>query len=150
MATVRERILQEIETRLNNEIWVNSVYRGLLNVNDAISNKYDYPLVCFYQGEERNIEGAYKEIKNILTVYFEVYDKTSEDNKYVDTRANELIGHFVDFIYNNARWNGLANNSIVKNNVIAYKNEGEKFFLVMFEVEIEYSYLRGRSDVRYA
>ena len=149
MPTVREQILQDIENKLNTETWVGTVYRGLMNVNDAISDKYDYPLVVFYQTDETVIEGAYKEIRCLLNVIFEIYDKTSEDNKYVDKRANELIGYFVDFIYNNARWSGNAENSTVKNNIIAYKQESEKFFVVVFDVQIEYSYVRGQSNVRY-
>lgn len=149
MPTVREQILQDIESKLNTEAWVGAVYRGLMNVNDAISDKYDYPLVVFYQTDETVIEGAYKEIKCLLNVIFEIYDKTSEDNKYVDIRANELIGYFVDFIYNNARWSGNALNSTIKNNIIAYKQESEKFFVIVFDVQIEYSYLRGQSNVRY-
>ncbi len=149
MPTVRELILQDIETKLQNETWVGSVYRGMLNINDAISNKFDYPLIVFYENEEITIEGAYKEIKCQLNLTFEIFDKTSEDNRYVDIRANELIGYFVDFIYNNARWSGNALNSVVKNNIIAYKQENEKFFVIVFDVMIEYSYLRGQSGVRY-
>jgi len=149
MATVRELILQDINSKLKSESWVGDVYRGMINFDDAVSGKYNYPLICFYQGDEIVIEGAYKEIKNELTIVFEIFDKTSEDNSYVDVRANTLIGYFVDFIYNNARWSGNALNTTVKKNVIGYKEGSEKFFVIVFEVVVEYSYVRGQSDVKY-
>lgn len=149
MATVRELILQDIDSKLKNESWVGDVYRGMINFDDAISGKYNYPLISFYQGDEIVIEGVYKEIKNELTIVFEIFDKTSEDNNYVDIRANELIGYFVDFIYNNAKWSGNALNTTVKKNVIGYKEGSEKFFVIVFEVVVEYSYVRGQSDVKY-
>jgi len=149
VVTVREQILQNIETLLKQETWVASVYRGMLAVDEALGKKYGYPLVVFWQNEETVIEGAFNEVRNKLTVIFEIYDKTSEDNRYVDIRANELIGLFSDFIYNNARWNGLANDTSIKENVIIYKEGSEKIFAVLFRVEIDYSYVRGRSDVRY-
>lgn len=149
MATVRELILQEIENKLKQETWISSVYRGMLAVDEALSKKYGYPLVVFWQNEEITIEGAFNEIRNKLTIVFEIYDKTSKDNRYVDIRANELIGLFSDFIYNNARWSGLANDTQIKENVIVYKEGSEKIFAVLFRVEIDYSYVRGRSDVRY-
>ena len=149
MPTVREQILSDIKTKLEAETWTGSVYRGMINFADAVSDKYDYPLVSFYELEEDVIEGAYKEIRCILTLAFEIYEKTSEDNQYVDIRANELLGYFVDFIYNNARWSGNAENSTISNNVIGFKEGDEKFFVIVVEVKVEYSYVRGNSGVKY-